>query len=182
MSKDKAEKPAAPAPAPEASAPKKKSPIVMIGVVGVIMVVEAVAVFFVFSAMGPKKAHADVPVADAKHDEGEEIVEIKVVDDKFQNLQQGKVWFWDTSVFVQVKQKNAEHVEALLGKREAEIHEGLSQIMGRAQPAQLKEPERQTLNRQFGGFLDKVLGKDAEGHSYVERVLIPRCRGIPGEF
>ncbi len=182
MSKEKSDKPAAPAPAAEAAPPKKKSPIVMIGVVGIIMIVEAVAVFFVFSAIGPKKAQADVPAVEAKHDEGEEIVEIKVVDDKFQNLQQGKVWFWDTSVFVQVKQKNAEHVEGLLAKREAEVHEGLAQIMGRAQPAQLKEPERQTLNRQFSAFIDKVLGKDAEGHSYVERVLIPRCRGIPGEF
>ncbi|MFN0011081.1 MAG: hypothetical protein ACKVS8_05480 [Phycisphaerales bacterium] len=182
MSKDKAEKPAAAAPAAEAVPAKKKSPIVMIGVVGVIMIVEAVAVFFVFSAMGPKKASAEVAPAEMKHDEGEEIVELKVVDDKFQNLQQGKVWFWDTSVFVQVKQKNAEHVEGLLAKREAEVHEGLAQIMGRSQPAQLKEPDRQTLNRQFAGFLEKVLGKDAEGHGYVERVLIPRCRGIPGEF
>ncbi len=181
MSKDKAEKPAAAAPA-EVAAPKKKLPIVMIGVVGVIMIVEAVAVFFVFSAMGPKAARAEVPAAEMKHDEGEEIVELKVVDDKFQNLQQGKVWFWDTAVFVQVKQKNAAHVEEVMGKRDAEILEGMAQIIGRSQPAQLKEPDRQTLNRQFAAFLEKVLGKDAEGRGYVERVLIPRCRGIPGEF
>lgn len=180
MAKDKAEKPA---PPPAEAAPAKKGlPIKTIGIVGVIMALEGAAIFAFFTMIGPKKTHAEVEHVEIKSDDGQQIQEVQIVDDKFQNLQQGKVWFWDTAVFVQVKKKNAEQIEKLLEQRNAEVKEGISQIISRAQPAQLREPDRQTLNRQFSGFLNKLFGNDAEGKPLVERVLIPRCRGIPGEF
>jgi hypothetical protein len=118
----------------------------------------------VLGVMGPSKGEA----AEAEHtlvsDEGEQTLEVLIAEEKFQNLQTGRVWIWDTSVFVQVKAKNTEHVEQTLERRNAEIKEGLSQIISRAQHAQLKEPDRQTLNRQ------------------IERVLIPKCRGFPADF
>lgn len=183
MSKDKA--PAkAEAPKPEGEAAPKKGglPVKTIGIVGVVMILEGAAIVAVFSMMGPKASHAEVAKAELHNDDSETTQEISIVEDKFQNLQQGKVWYWDIGVFVQVKKKNATQVETVLKQRSAEIKEGLSQIIGRAQPAQLKEPDRQTLNRQISAYLQKVLGNDPEGHALFERVLIPKCRGIPGEF
>lgn len=182
MSKDKApEKQEAAKPEAEA-APKKGLPVKTLGLVGVIMAIEAGAIIAVFSMMGPKTSHAEVAHAELKNDDSNTPQEVQVVEDKFQNLQQGKVWYWDVAAYVQVKKKNAEQVENILKQRNAEIKEGLSQIIGRAQPAQLKEPDRQTLNRQMLAYLTKVLGNDADGHPLVDRLLIPRCRGIPGEF
>lgn len=176
--KDKAE--AAPA---EGEKPKGGGlPVKTIGIVAVVMIIEAVVIFFVFSAMGPKKVAADVPPAELHSNEDDQPTEILVVEDKFQNLQQGKVWIWDLSVYVQVKAKHAEEIEGKLEQRSAEIKEGISQIVGRAQPAQLKEPDRQTLNRQFIAYLTKIFGTDADGHSLIEKVVIPRCRGFPAEF
>jgi len=93
------------------------------------------------------------------------------------------VWVWDLSVFMQVKNKNAESVKAVLEQRKAEIGEGMGQIVSRAQHSQLKEPERQTLIRQIRGFLESIRGMtDAEGKPLVERVMIPKCRGFPSDF
>lgn len=179
-------KDAAPAEAPKDEAkPAKKGglPIKTIGIIGVIMAVEAAALFVVLGGLGgPKKSEAAVDPKHVEHDETQEVQEIEIVSEKFQNMTTGKVWVWDVSIFVQVKQKNAERVEKVLEQRGAEIKEGLSQIVSRAQHAQLKEPERQSLNRQFSAFLEKVIGMDADNKPLIDRVLIPKCRGFPADF
>lgn len=180
---DKKEKPKDSAPAPDAAAPAKKGlPIKTIAIVGVLMAAEAGAVVMVLGMFGgPKHSDAATP-KELVHDDSEELQEIEIVSDKYQNLTTGRVWVWDVSVFVQVKNKNAERIEKVLEQRKAEISEGLGQIVSRAQHAQLKEPDRQSINRQFAAFLEKTAGGDADGKSLIERVLIPKCRGYPADF
>jgi flagellar basal body-associated protein FliL len=181
--KDKAEKPAEGA---EAAPPKKGLPLKTLIVVAALMLVEGVGLFFVLGALGgPKPTNA---ATDAKHlaaDESEETEEIPVLgkgDDKFQNLASGQVWVWNVSVVLQVKGKNSERVTTRIENRKAEIKEGISQIIGRAQIAQLKEPERQSLNRQVSALMEKIVGQDPDGKSLIERVLIPTCSGYPANF
>lgn len=183
--KDKKDKPAKGAEAPAESAPAKKGlPLKTIIIVGALMLVEGVAVFFVLGALGgPKESKADAQ--HLVHDDSEEKQEVRILekeDEKFQNLSSGQVWVWNVSVFVQVKNKNAERVEGALKGRKAEIKEGLSQIVGRAQIAQLKEPERQSLKRQVSALLEKVVGQDPDGKPLIESVLIPTCSGYPANF
>ncbi len=169
--------PAADAPAPK----KKKSGIKVIGIVAVLMIAEGAGMFVVFKMGGPKKADASVSSADLKQDESQLTQEILIVEDKFQNLQTGRVWIWETAVYVQVKNKSAEAVQAVLERRNAEISEGIGQIISRAQLTQLKEPERQTINRQISAFLDKVFAGEG-GQTLIEKVLIPKCRGFPADY
>ncbi len=161
------------------AAPKKKKPIKMIGAIVGVMAIEAGVLVAVMGMTGPKQVEAK-PVEVHNPDE-DKTVEIEVVSDKFQNLQTGRVWVWDTSVFVQVKAKHEELVGGILERRAAEIKEGVGQIVSRAQHAQLREPERQTLNRQITGYLNELL-KDDAGHPLFERVLIPRCNGFSTDF
>jgi ATP-dependent Clp protease ATP-binding subunit ClpA len=185
--KDKKDKPAeaAPAAAPEAPA-KKGLPIKTLGIVAGLMVAEAAGLFFVLSSLrGPQTTHAAVDEKHLEHDDSEQLQEIRVLDEKdekFQNLSGGNVWVWNVSVFLNVKKKNSERVERVLEMRKAEIKEGVSQIIGRAQIAQLKEPERQSLNRQLSAFLDKVIGQDEAGKPLIERVLIPTCNGFRSDY
>lgn len=182
---DKAEKHEKPAPAADAAAapaPAKKSPVVTIGIVGALMVVEAAAVYLVMSATGPKPAEAtDVHIEGEGSHDTEATVELPLMEEKFQNLQTGRVWIWDTEVFLKVKAKNEEYVAAQLESRQAEIKEGISMIFRKAQHANLKEPGLETLNRQIGTYISHVLGKDAEGHERFERVVIPKCKGFPAD-
>lgn len=179
-----AEKPKAPESTSEADAPAKKGlPIKTLAIVAVLMVVEAAVVVFALGLMGPQASHAQTEQKDVAHDDSEDTMEIEVVSDKFQNLSTGRVWVWDLSIYLQVKNKNAEHVKAVMEQRSAEIKEGISQIISRAQHNQLKEPERQTLIRQIGAFLEKLRGMtDSDGRPLVERVMIPKCRGFPSDF
>ncbi len=177
--KDKAEKPAEAA----AEAPKKKGlPLKTIIVIAAIMLVEGVGVFFVLGALGGPKAGKAAETHELKHDDSEETQEVRVLekeDEKFQSHSSGQVWLWNVSVVLQVKKKNSERVEKVKDNRTAEIKEGLSQIIGRAQLSQLKEPERQSLNRQVSALLEKIFGQDSDGKPLIERVLIPTCSGYP---
>jgi hypothetical protein len=182
--KDKADKGAE--KAAEAAPAKKGLPIKTLGIVAALMIVEGIGLVFVLGALGgPKASNA---ATDAKHlvsDDSEVIKELQVLDkgdDKFQNMSSGQVWVWNVQVYVQVKKKNQDRVDRVLGDRSAEIKEGLSQIIGRAQIAQLKEPERQSLNRQVSALLEKIIGQDSDGKPLVERVLIPTCSGYPASY
>jgi hypothetical protein len=68
-----------------------------------------------------------------------------------------------------------------MAKRTSEIQEGIAQIIRRAQHSHLKEADLVTVSRQVAAFADKVFGHDAQGNSRVERIMIPKCRGVDVE-
>lgn len=159
-------------------APKKKPPIKLIAIVGAVMLAEAAAVVLLVGSTGPKPQAA---VADIQGDGKTELhtaIEIPLVDDRFQNMQTGRVWSWDIAIVLKVKSKNEEHVKHEMEKRNAEIKEGVSQIIRKAQHNHLKEPELTTLSRQLTAYLQKTFGKDPDGETRIERIIIPKCKGI----
>lgn len=161
-------------------AAKRRLPVKTVGVVAALMAAEAGGLYALMSMTGPGAAHAGVELHGAPATD-EEPVELPLVEDKFQNMQTGSVWVWDLQIFVKVKKKNETFVKAELERRSAEIKEGISQIVRRAQHNHLKEPDLRTLQRQFGLFLEGVLGADAEGASRIERIIIPRCKGFQAD-
>lgn len=166
-------------PAEEAPA-AKKPPIKLIGIVGAIMAIEAVGVFLAVGALGhkPESAEAKHLEGAGDHASGEEIIELPLLDDKFQNLSSGTTWMWDCALAIQVKKKNEDYAKDRLKSREAEIKEGISMIFRKATLNQLKEPGLETINRQVTAFLTTIIEPDKEKVSRVERVLIPKARGF----
>ncbi|MBX9738192.1 MAG: hypothetical protein K2X32_14820 [Phycisphaerales bacterium] len=165
--------------APEAPAPKKGG-MKMIGAVGVVVVAQVLITAGAFIMLGPKKTVAKVDEHALVKDDSASSVEITIIPDKdgkFPNMMSGSLWVWSAEIVVQVKQRNVEAVENTLAQRQAEIKEEVARIFARAQLSQLKEPERQTLNRQLNGVLTKIFGTDEKGESLIDRVLIPRCIG-----
>ncbi len=165
----------------DAKPSKKKLPIKVIGIVAVLMIVEAGAVFVLLGSGKPQAGHAETDAAHLVDDESEKTQELELVTDKFQNLTSGEPWVWDLSIFLQIKNKHADQVGGVLEQRQAEIKEGLGQIVGRARHSQLIEPERQTLTRQVGAFLAKIDGTTVDGKPLVERVIISKCRGFKAD-
>ncbi len=43
-------------------------------------------------------------------------------------------------------------------------------------------PGSETLTRQLTAMFDEFFGPDPEGHSRIERVLVPVCDGYPADF
>lgn len=167
--------------ADEAAAPaKKKPPVKLLGIVGAVMVVEAVGVYVVVGALGHKPESAEAKHVEGEHGDhasGEDLVELPLVDDKFQNLSSGSTWLWDCALVIQVKKKNEEYAAGVLKARGAEIKQGVSLIFRKATLNQLKEPGLETLNRQVTAFLSTVIEPDKDKTPRFERVLIPKARG-----
>jgi flagellar basal body-associated protein FliL len=183
--KDKKDKPAEQAASDPA--PKKGGlPLKTIIVVAVLMVLEGGGLYFILGSLGgPKASQAGTDAKELVNDQSEDTQEIRILDkedEKFQSHSSGQVWVWNVSVFIQVKNKHSERVDHVLQTRKAEIKEGLSQIIARAQITQLKEPERQSLNRQVSALLEKIIGQDPDGKPLIERVLIPTCSGYPSNY
>jgi flagellar basal body-associated protein FliL len=168
----------APAKPADATAPKKGGPMGAI-IVAAIMVVEGAGVFMVARMTSPKSAEAVVTVEGDHGEDANATVEIPLIEERFQNMQTGQVWIWDTEIVLKVKSRNADAVNKVLETKAAEIKEGVAAIFRRAQLNQLKEPGLETLNRQLITFLFQMTGKDAEGHERIDRILIPKCRGFP---
>jgi flagellar basal body-associated protein FliL len=172
------EKPEQPAKEAAPAAKSGKAPVKMIGVVAALMMAEAAGVY---ALVGMSGSRAQTAAAEIKGEDKAELsqpVEIELVDDKFQNMQSGRIWIWDTQIVLKVRKKNQPFIEEELEKRSAEIKEGVAQIMRRAQHSHLREPELTTLNRQLTAYLDKIFGPDADGNTRLERVLIPKCKGF----
>ena len=171
-------------PAEGAEPAKKKGlPIKTIAVVAVVMIVEAVAVFMVFKAISPKTSHADTGHAELHNDDGDTLKEIKVADEKFQNMRSGENWMWQVVVTVQVKKHYADKVEGILKARDAEVRDGLRQIVGTADQNILKEPDSKALTRQFSAFLNKIVPVDEKtSEPLIDRILIPKCIGHSAEY
>lgn len=168
-------------PAPEAK--KKSLPIKTIAIVAVIMLLEGVGVFALVSMTGAPSSAKAAMLAEGDEAAGEVVEEVELIKSRFQNLSTGRVWDWQTEIFLKVRQKNRQHVEKTLERRRAEISEGISRIFRRAQHAQLSEPGLSSITRQVDAFILDIFGTDpADDSPYVERVLIPKCDGYPSDF
>lgn len=156
MAKDKPA--AAPAPA-EAAPAKKKLPLIPIVGVLTLLVVEGVVIFMVVGgAAKPAETHG-AELHEAHMDEGDKLVEILVVKDKFPNNSTGRSWIWDVEIQVQVKTKNLGQVQEVLASRSAEIKTGLARIWRTAQHNYFNEPSLETLTRQVKRLLDDIMGE-----------------------
>jgi flagellar basal body-associated protein FliL len=159
-------------------APAKK-PVAAIAVVAILMLAEGAGVYMFVGRTGPQPVAAAVEgKEDAQHDA---TVEVPLIEDKFQNMQSGRVWVWDSELVLKVRAKNQEFVAKVLEDHAAEIKEGVSQIFRRAQHSQLKEPGLETINRQVSSFISQMIGKDGDGKERLERVVIPKCKGFPAD-
>lgn len=163
--------------------PEKKSgglSIKTIGIIAVLMIVEAAAVFFIVSATFRKpKDAAATQVHGEEEAKLDALVELPLVEDRFQNMQSGIVWIWDVGVYIKVRKRDEEKVNEILQARSAEIKTGIALIVRRAQHSALKEPGLETLNREITAFVNGIVEPSPDGTSRIERVLIPRCRGFP---
>ena len=157
---------------------KKKSPIMTIAIVGVVMLLEAVGVagFVMLSGGGASSANAN-SIEGKELAEQEKTVELPLIDGRFQNHASSQAWVWNVEAVLQVKKKNEESVTGELERRKAEITEGVALIIRRSAHAHLMEPGLETLHRQIAAYVEQIFGTDPNGDPMVERVIIPKCQG-----
>lgn len=164
-----------------AAAPEKKSGklgIKTIGIIAAMMIAEGAGVYFLVSMTSAPKT-SSAAIAGEQDAEREKTQEILLVEDRFQNIDSGAVWLWDTSIYLQVRNKNVDRVQEVMKRREAEIKEGVSLIFRRAEHRHLyADPGLETVTRQLTAYLNEVFGTDKDELPLIERVIVPKCTGI----
>lgn len=169
------------AEATEEDSPKKGGGLKVMVIVAVLMLAEAGGLFVLIKGMGGPSA-ADASQLEGLEGTGEEApVEIMLVEDRFQNMQTGRVWEWRTQIYLRIRQKNISEINRVMERDAASIKEGISMIFSRAQDRHLREPGRETLIRQLTTYLNEVFGLDADGLPRIDRVIIPELKGFPAD-
>jgi len=168
--------------AQEPQAGKKKMPLMTIIVVAVIMIAEAAVFGGVWFMAKPESAQAQEQAEDPDA-ALEELVEVALIGDKFQNTRQGaQSYLYDATIYVVVKRKNEGFVQAQIESNTARISADIRNIFERAEPAHLNEPEKLTIKRQITERCQARFGEDAEGDPYVVDVVISNWKRFSADF
>lgn len=156
--------------------PKKKIPLKMLIILGVVMLIEAIAIGGAFLlAGGPSDVEATA-IADDPEAEMNQPVEVIVTSGKFQNTRSGQPFLYDTEIYITVKRKNQDLTNARKEAMQARIDSHITTIFRRAEPAHLNEPDRQTLKRQVKAAMNNLFGNDPDGEPFVLDVIVPNMK------
>lgn len=152
----------------------KKLSLKTLLILAAIFVIEGGVIAGIFLVAGKP---ADVQADGAAEDHAamaEEGVEELVVAEKFPNTKRGRTYIYDAEIFIVVKRKYQPEVQGKLAGMAAQISGDVRTIISRAEPNHLLEPTLATLKRQIKVALDDRLGRDDEGQSRIERVVITK--------
>lgn len=158
---------------PEDEPVKRRLPIKMIIVIAIVMVVEGAVIGGGVMLFGDKKpAVANENLQDDSEAAKKDLVEVLLVGGKFQNTRQGaQAYMYDTSIYVVVRQQNQAYVESMIEAEGNRIRQEVSEVFGRAEPAELNDAERLSLKRKILAKCEQRFKKDAEGESYIHEVV-----------
>ncbi len=169
----------------EAASTKGGLPLKTILAVALLMLVEAGGVVGVMMFLGgPSPVHGGELGLQGNSDPGDDLVEIPVLNERFVNNKEGRLWVWDTELLIVTKQRYQEEVETKLAKHEAKIRTGIGAIWSDARHADFNEPGRVTLTNQVVQYLRSGVFKkpNTEDEERIEDVLIPKCMGFPSDY
>lgn len=163
-------------------APPKGKKNTMI-VVAAMMLLEAVGVYVLVGVIGggPSSAGAS-EITGLEQLDQDTPVEIMLVEDRFQNLDSGRVWGWQTEVYMKVRKKNEEAVNEILARDAAAVREGVALIFRKARDRHLREPGMETLNHQLMAYVVEVFGLDGEELPVIDKVIIAKLKGTPEDL
>ena len=153
----------------------RKLPLKTALILAAVLLIEGAAISGAFLlSRGPTPVQAEEAPGHAAA-LAEQPVEVLLVAEKFQNTRTGRPYLYDTEIYIVIRQKDQERIEARIEAMRAQITTSLATIFRRAEPSYLLEPELSTLTRQIQADLDEQLGRDEEGEPYVQEVLIKKC-------
>ncbi len=165
----------------EMPAPQKGGRKTLLLVAGLLLA-EAGGIFAVMKFMGGPSPVQGVEVDLRAEAEQNRLIEMPVIQEKLPNQSTGRIWLYDTEVFISIKARHQASVEKILTERSAEIRAGIRAIWAKANHEDFKEPQLQKLTSQTAEYLNRLVPADEEGQPRIEKVLISRCNGFRADF
>lgn len=181
MAADTTANPESSAPAETTTPPRKGSGKMMtIGIVGGVMIVEAVAIFLCMKMLGtnPDPTLGVEPAMSPTTNPWEEIREVEVAKLRVPNSMGTRTMLYNVRVVVRVHYEDYERVEEFFAGRKGTVEDAISRVVRSAEERHLAEPGLETLKRLVRHELNTLLGEDG----LIEQVLIPECMPIPAGY
>ena len=166
-----------------------KTPVMM----GAVMILEALVLFAGFKFLGGAPKHAvAIELTGGGGEKGvdgkgidagslkKKRSEINVVDFKAPNVQNGRRYIYDVSIFATVKGDDEQKVKDAIKERDALIRDRIRTIIAQMDPEKLgggSEPGLETMRRQVKYQLDEIIGE-----GMIDEVLVPKCIPFRAEF
>lgn len=163
---------------------KKKLPLKVILILAGLLLVEAAAIVTIFMVMGgpPEVQAKEEGALEDEAATGEQPAEELVVAGKFPNTKRGRTYIYDAEIYIVIKKKNQPKISEHIKSMTAQINSDIRTIIGLAEPNHLLEPTLATIKRQIKAALDERLGKDPDGNSFVEQVVITKFTQFRADF
>lgn len=151
------------------------SPMKTLLVILAVMLLEGAGIVgFMMMSSGPSEVSGDTLQAELDAQQNK-LVEVLVVEERFDNLNSGRTILYDTGIYVKVKKKHEEKVKMNLKESVATIKSEIGQIIRQSEVAQLNEPTKSTLTRRVKKMMDERFGMDESDEPIIGQVLIVKC-------
>jgi flagellar basal body-associated protein FliL len=161
--------------------PKSKGAKTMM-LVAALLVLEGAGIFGVMKFMGgPSPVQGEQLDLEAEAEQNR-LVEVMVIREKLPNQSTGRIWLYDTEIYISVRARHQEEVEKLLTERAAEIRTSIRSIWARAHHEDFKEPQLQRLTTQAHDYLMQLVDGGQVEDPRIAKVLIARCNGFRADF
>ncbi len=150
--------------------------------VAALLVLEGAGIFGVMKFMGGPSPVQGVQLDLEAEAEQNRLVEVLVIQEKLPNQSTGRIWLYDTEIYISVRARDQADVEKLLTDRAAEIRTSIRGIWAKAHHEDFKEPQLQRLTTQAHDYLMKLVDGGQVEEPRIAKVLIARCNGFRADF
>lgn len=163
------------------STESKNSPLKAIVLVVAILAIEGGTIIgTMMLSGGPGEVKGEGITQDIEA-ERNKLVEMPLIAAEFTNERTGRTYYYDTEIYVTVKNKNKDQFEDELEAMKIRITNEINTIFRRAEPTHFQEPNWSTLTRQIKAVVDERIGTDAENEPIVDQVVIGKCHPYRGD-
>ena len=154
--------------------------IKLIAIVMALLVLEAGTIIVTMKLNGgPRQALGEGIEADLET-QAMQPVEVLIVDDRFSHDKDGRLTYFDTEIYAQVRQRDQKQVTKAVETNEALLAAQVRTIIRRADAMDFREPDLATLTRQIKAALDEQIGNDDDGQPIIQKVFIKKWNPISG--
>ena len=121
------------------------------------------------------------PLLEPNQSEDAAMVEVplKVVGERLGNRKQGTLFIYDTEIFVYVRARNRDRMEAEIERLSADLRAEIRGLWRTSDPRHFEEPGLETLTRQVTALISERAGNDpVSGEPYILRAVVSMMPGF----
>ncbi len=157
---------------PIKSKKQKKSKLVPILVISILMIGEGIGIFFLIKSVNPDpaKTMANNGNLGLGTFQGDSMAEVELVECRPSNRMAGKLVTFHIKVSGLVTSEDHERAKELVEAKKARLEDGVNIVIRSAEPKHLNEPGLETIKRRLKHEIGRIFGDD----ELIKDVLLPQ--------